>query len=155
MEEEAHQEQSILRRKLEIITAQIGCGGLIISSCTVVIMLVRFCLTRYSLQGEPFALFHLNYYIYFLIVGVTMLVVAVPVGLPLAVTLSLAYSSRHVSFFTNFKMTFIGFRWLKTTTWCATLITVRQWAIVRLFVSFKFRTVFTINYFQVRTRLAL
>ena len=34
----------------------------------------------------------MNYYVKFVIVGVTVLVVAVPEGLPLAVTLSLAYS---------------------------------------------------------------
>ena len=34
----------------------------------------------------------LSFYVNFIIIGVTVLVVAVPEGLPLAVTLSLAYS---------------------------------------------------------------
>ena len=37
-------------------------------------------------------MYYLSYYVKFVIIGVTVLVVAVPEGLPLAVTLSLAYS---------------------------------------------------------------
>jgi len=37
---------------------------------------------------------HLQYIVRFFIIGVTVLVVAVPEGLPLAVTLALAYSVR-------------------------------------------------------------
>jgi Ca2+ transporting ATPase len=37
-------------------------------------------------------LYYINFYVKFVIIGVTVLVVAVPEGLPLAVTLSLAYS---------------------------------------------------------------
>jgi P-type E1-E2 ATPase len=36
--------------------------------------------------------YYINFYVKFVIIGVTVLVVAVPEGLPLAVTLSLAYS---------------------------------------------------------------
>jgi magnesium-transporting ATPase (P-type) len=61
-------------------------------------MIARFCLKTYSLDGEPFEGYHFNYYVYYFIVGVTLLVVAVPEGLPLAITLSFAYSTRQVSF---------------------------------------------------------
>ena len=37
-------------------------------------------------------MYYINFYVKFLIIGVTVLVVAVPEGLPLAVTISLAYS---------------------------------------------------------------
>ena len=37
-------------------------------------------------------MYYINHYVKFVIIGVTVLVVAVPEGLPLAVTLSLAYS---------------------------------------------------------------
>ena len=37
-------------------------------------------------------MYYINFYVKFVIIGVTVLVVAVPEGLPLAVTLSLAYS---------------------------------------------------------------
>lgn len=43
-------------------------------------------------QGETWETKMLQNYVKFIIIGVTVLVVAVPEGLPLAVTLSLAYS---------------------------------------------------------------
>ena len=43
-------------------------------------------------DGEPWQNKYFNNFVKFLIIGVTVLVVAVPEGLPLAVTLSLAYS---------------------------------------------------------------
>ena len=48
------------------------------------------------LQEEAWSLYYVNYYVKFVIIGVTVLVVAVPEGLPLAVTLSLAYSVKVV-----------------------------------------------------------
>lgn len=45
------------------------------------------------INGEPlFSISTLNSLITFLIIGITVVVVAVPEGLPLAVTISLAYS---------------------------------------------------------------
>jgi P-type E1-E2 ATPase len=49
-------------------------------------------LSRYAVKGQPFKIADFVYFINYLIIGVTVLVVAVPEGLPLAVTLSLAYS---------------------------------------------------------------
>ena len=46
----------------------------------------------FSPQGLEFEPYMLQNYVKFIIIGVTVLVVAVPEGLPLAVTLSLAYS---------------------------------------------------------------
>ncbi len=43
-------------------------------------------------QGSAWDMYYINHYVKFVIIGVTVLVVAVPEGLPLAVTLSLAYS---------------------------------------------------------------
>ena len=45
-----------------------------------------------SIQGSSWDMYYINHYVKFVIIGVTVLVVAVPEGLPLAVTLSLAYS---------------------------------------------------------------
>lgn len=44
---------------------------------------------------------YIQYFVKFFIIGVTVLVVAVPEGLPLAVTISLAYSVK-VSSYTSF-----------------------------------------------------
>lgn len=59
---------------------------------TVLILIIRFSIEHYVVEKQPFVISDFQYFINFLIIGVTVLVVAVPEGLPLAVTLSLAYS---------------------------------------------------------------
>uniref|UniRef100_A0A8C4SEN4 Calcium-transporting ATPase n=1 Tax=Erpetoichthys calabaricus TaxID=27687 RepID=A0A8C4SEN4_ERPCA len=73
-------EKSVLQGKLTKLAVQIGKAGLVMSAITVIILVLYFC-HRY-----------LWYFVKFFIIGVTVLVVAVPEGLPLAVTISLAYS---------------------------------------------------------------
>ena len=63
-----------------------------IAVLTVVILIVRFCIQKFVIEGEEWSAFYANHFVKFFIIGVTVLVVAVPEGLPLAVTLSLAYS---------------------------------------------------------------
>lgn len=53
---------------------------------------LRFCIVKYGFEKRTFQLYHIKYFVKFIITGITILVVAVPEGLPLAVTLSLAYS---------------------------------------------------------------
>lgn len=60
---------------------------------TVLILIIKFCKETFGDKGESFkAAEHLQKLVGFVIIGITVLVVAVPEGLPLAVTLSLAYS---------------------------------------------------------------
>lgn len=59
---------------------------------TVVVMFVRFSVETYAIKKEQFHVKHASSFVNFIITGITVLVVAVPEGLPLAVTLSLAYS---------------------------------------------------------------
>lgn len=60
---------------------------------TVLILIIKFCKETFGDQGKEFkAAEHLQKFVSFIIIGITVLVVAVPEGLPLAVTLSLAYS---------------------------------------------------------------
>lgn len=59
---------------------------------TVIILIVTFCIQTFVYEGKPWVNSYFNNFVKFLIIGVTVLVVAVPEGLPLAVTLSLAYS---------------------------------------------------------------
>lgn len=56
------------------------------------ILIVRFCVKTFVVDGKPWSTYYTNHFVKFFIIGVTVLVVAVPEGLPLAVTLSLAYS---------------------------------------------------------------
>lgn len=59
---------------------------------TVVILVVQFCIRTFVIDQKPWKNHYANEFVRHLIIGVTVLVVAVPEGLPLAVTLSLAYS---------------------------------------------------------------
>ncbi|VDN97885.1 unnamed protein product [Rodentolepis nana] len=67
--------------------------GTVLASATVLILIIKFCVVEFGQKGETWESGrHLKQLIHFFIIGVTILVVAVPEGLPLAVTLSLAYS---------------------------------------------------------------
>ena len=89
MEEE---EKSVLQAKLTNLAIQIGYGGMAVSLVTVLILSIKFSVDEFYTNNEAWDMYYLSYYVKFVIIGVTVLVVAVPEGLPLAVTLSLAYS---------------------------------------------------------------
>lgn len=55
-------------------------------------MIIQFCIKTFVIDEKPWKNTYANHFVKHLIIGVTVLVVAVPEGLPLAVTLSLAYS---------------------------------------------------------------
>ena len=55
---------------------------------------MKFCIKKFAVEDKPWEWGYVNYFVNHFIIGVTVLVVAVPEGLPLAVTLSLAYSVR-------------------------------------------------------------
>src|SRR5689334_20605875 len=56
------------------------------------ILILRFVFTTFVINKAKWSLYYVKYFVKFVIIGVTVLVVAVPEGLPLAVTLALAYS---------------------------------------------------------------
>ena len=113
-------EKSVLQAKLTKLAIQIGYAGKIIlklgrllalkgfnfivrvfyfifsgstiAILTVIILIVNFCITKFVYEKESWDNKYFHDFVKFLIIGVTVLVVAVPEGLPLAVTLSLAYS---------------------------------------------------------------
>uniref|UniRef100_A0A8C4VFX3 Calcium-transporting ATPase n=1 Tax=Gopherus evgoodei TaxID=1825980 RepID=A0A8C4VFX3_9SAUR len=70
--------------------------GLIMSAITVIILVLYFVIDTFAVQRRPWLAectpIYIQYFVKFFIIGVTVLVVAVPEGLPLAVTISLAYS---------------------------------------------------------------
>jgi len=90
----ARKEKSVLQAKLTKLAIQIGYAGTAVALVTVIILIVRFCIEMFLVQGKPWSVYYINHFVNFLIIGVTVLVVAVPEGLPLAVTLALAYSVR-------------------------------------------------------------
>ncbi|XP_013174707.1 PREDICTED: plasma membrane calcium-transporting ATPase 3 isoform X4 [Papilio xuthus] len=85
-------EKSVLQAKLTKLAIQIGYAGSTIAVLTVIILVVQFCVRTFVIDGKPWKATYINNLVKHLIIGVTVLVVAVPEGLPLAVTLSLAYS---------------------------------------------------------------
>lgn len=85
-------EKSVLQAKLTKLAIQIGYGGSAIAVVTVMILILRFVFTTFVINQNKWSLYYVKYFVKFVIIGVTVLVVAVPEGLPLAVTLALAYS---------------------------------------------------------------
>jgi len=68
--------------------------GTAIAIATVVILVLRFCIVAFAIKDLPWNNKYIEQFVKYFIIGVTVLVVAVPEGLPLAVTLALAYSVR-------------------------------------------------------------
>ncbi|XP_073675730.1 plasma membrane calcium-transporting ATPase 3a isoform X4 [Garra rufa] len=89
-------EKSVLQGKLTKLAVQIGKAGLVMSAITVIILMLYFVIETFVIQGRVWMTectpIYVQYFVKFFIIGVTVLVVAVPEGLPLAVTISLAYS---------------------------------------------------------------
>ncbi|XP_016070335.1 PREDICTED: plasma membrane calcium-transporting ATPase 4 isoform X1 [Miniopterus natalensis] len=89
-------EKSVLQGKLTRLAVQIGKAGLIMSAITVLILILYFVIDNFVIQRKQWLAectpIYIQYFVKFFIIGITVLVVAVPEGLPLAVTISLAYS---------------------------------------------------------------
>ncbi|KAG8002413.1 Plasma membrane calcium-transporting ATPase 3 [Nibea albiflora] len=70
--------------------------SLVMSAITVIILVLYFVINTFVVEGRTWLTectpVYIQYFVKFFIIGVTVLVVAVPEGLPLAVTISLAYS---------------------------------------------------------------
>ncbi|XP_070597463.1 plasma membrane calcium-transporting ATPase 3 isoform X1 [Erythrolamprus reginae] len=89
-------EKSVLQGKLTKLAVQIGKAGLVMSAITVIILVLYFIIQTFVIDRRVWLAectpVYVQYFVKFFIIGVTVLVVAVPEGLPLAVTISLAYS---------------------------------------------------------------
>lgn len=91
-DDEDSESKSILQSKLTKLAVSIGWCGVVAATVTSVIIVLRFCIETYAIQKQSWDNQHLLSFLKAFIVGVTILVVAIPEGLPLAVTISLAYS---------------------------------------------------------------
>lgn len=97
-------EMTPLQEKLEQIANDIGLLGTYAAAITVVVLFIRFFIEQGMIGynwGENIGTY-LEQWFRYLIVGVTIIVVAVPEGLPLAVIISLAYSVRKMLADMNF-----------------------------------------------------
>lgn len=90
--EEGGKTKSVLQGKLSNLAIQIGYIGSVVAAATVIILIVRYCVTTYLVKGKHFEASDISHFVNFIIIGVTVLVIAVPEGLPLAITLALTYS---------------------------------------------------------------
>lgn len=97
-------EMTPLQEKLEQIANDIGLLGTYAAAITVIVLFIRFFIEQGMVGynwGENLGTY-LEEWFRYLIVGVTIIVVAVPEGLPLAVIISLAYSVRKMLADMNF-----------------------------------------------------
>jgi len=81
-----------LQEKLEELAENIGKLGIIAAALTFTALILRWTIGDYGVDKIPWEWEHLIKLVHFFIIAVTIIVVAVPEGLPLAVTLALAYS---------------------------------------------------------------
>ncbi|XP_060075457.1 plasma membrane calcium-transporting ATPase 2-like isoform X2 [Ylistrum balloti] len=97
-ENSSRKEKSVLQAKLTRLAIQIGYGGTAIAVVTVLVLIIKFCITEFVTYQHEWTsdktAEYIEQFVSYFIIGVTVLVVAVPEGLPLAVTLALAYSVR-------------------------------------------------------------
>ncbi|XP_074065190.1 plasma membrane calcium-transporting ATPase 1-like [Macrotis lagotis] len=88
--------KSVLQRKLSKLAAMIGKCGMFVATITVVTLMTHFVINNFVMEGKKWTYrcisVYVKYFIKFFIIGVTVLLVTVPEGLSLAVTLSLAYT---------------------------------------------------------------
>ncbi|KAF0697930.1 Aste57867_11427 [Aphanomyces stellatus] len=83
---------SPLQGKLDKLTVLIGKLGMAMAILVFVALSIRFSIQEFAIDGKPWSKSCLDQYLNFFIVAITVLVVAIPEGLPLAVTIALAFS---------------------------------------------------------------
>jgi len=90
---QSEETETPLQTKLEALSENIGKAGLVAALITLVILLVKWAVDRFAGENPPgWDKSQFSALVRFFITAITIIVVAVPEGLPLAVTLSLAYS---------------------------------------------------------------
>lgn len=92
LEVEEEESQSPLEGKLYNLTVLIGKLGTLVALLVFVIMSIRFSIDTFGRDDKPWKSGYISDYLNFFIIAITVLVVAIPEGLPLAVTIALAYS---------------------------------------------------------------
>eukprot|EP00055_Hartaetosiga_balthica_P018791 m.135364 g.135364 ORF g.135364 m.135364 type:complete len:1429 (-) comp9952_c0_seq1:212-4498(-) len=90
--EEKKNKESILQKKLEKMALQIGYGATFFAVLTILVLVLYYVIDHYGVKKEKYHTSMWNEFVDYFILGITVLVVAIPEGLPLAVTISLAYS---------------------------------------------------------------
>jgi Ca2+ transporting ATPase len=96
------EEETPLQAKLETIANEIGKIGVYVAILTFIAMTVKMIVdTVRNEQKVLLSIDSLNNIVNYIIIAITVIVVAVPEGLPLAVTISLAYSVMKMKYENN------------------------------------------------------
>ncbi|GLC46005.1 ATF/CREB activator [Pleodorina starrii] len=96
---EAGDDETPLQQKLGVLAAAIGKIGFAVAVCCFIAQLIKWCVVN---RGFPIKKINDHGPIQFFLYAITIIVVAVPEGLPLAVTISLAYSMKKMMTDNNF-----------------------------------------------------
>eukprot|EP01120_Amphizonella_sp_Union-15-10_P014954 TRINITY_DN7486_c0_g7_i1.p1 TRINITY_DN7486_c0_g7~~TRINITY_DN7486_c0_g7_i1.p1 ORF type:complete len:1045 (-),score=272.60 TRINITY_DN7486_c0_g7_i1:55-3144(-) len=89
---DVEEENTPLQDRLDWLAGFIGKVGTIAAGLTFVSLILQWSIPEYAIRESPWFWVELDNLVRFLIISITIIVVAVPEGLPLAVTISLAYS---------------------------------------------------------------
>ena len=85
----------MLQKKLNKLALRIGYAGTLAAILCFLILLLKFVIEDFAIDGQSWnSSQDFSRILHFVIIGITVLVVAVPEGLPLAITIALAYSVR-------------------------------------------------------------
>ncbi|ULT94267.1 hypothetical protein L3Y34_003619 [Caenorhabditis briggsae] len=84
--------KSVLQAKLSKLALQIIYCGTTIAVIALIVLITRFCLEHYVFEKNEFSLVDIQMFVKFFIIAVTILVISIPEGLPLAIALALTYS---------------------------------------------------------------
>ena len=85
--------ESVLQKKLNKLAVQIGYAGTIGAIVSVLVLSIRFAIEEFAVGNRSWdRTMDYSQLLHFVIIGITVLVVAIPEGLPLAVTIALAFS---------------------------------------------------------------
>ncbi|PNH11294.1 putative calcium-transporting ATPase 5, plasma membrane-type [Tetrabaena socialis] len=96
---EAGDDETPLQVKLTWVASTVGKIGLAVAICCFCALLAKWCVVN---KGFPIKKINTNGPVQFFLYAVTIIVVAVPEGLPLAVTIALAYSMKKMMKDNNF-----------------------------------------------------
>lgn len=92
-------EMTPLQEKLAHVAATVGKIGATVAATCFIALLIKWCVIN---QGFPLSKINQNGPVQFFLYSVTIVVVAIPEGLPLAVTMALAYSMKKMMRDQNF-----------------------------------------------------
>lgn len=85
---------SVLQAKLGRLALQIGYCGITGALITFTILVISMIVEEFIIKRNKWSEEYIKYIVSFMIQAITVIVVAVPEGLPLAVTLALAFAVR-------------------------------------------------------------